>query len=126
MRINFFKTFSVYKKQSVLFAVVFCAFVSFCCNNSKNEELNSQASSDPKISNLKLPTGFHADHLYSPGDHEQGSWVAMTFDDKGRMITCDQYGYLYRVTIPGMVQILPSQKCRSRNWMSRFQETRRR
>jgi hypothetical protein len=24
----------------------------------------------------------------------------MTFDDKGRMITSDQYGYLYRLTIP--------------------------
>ena len=24
----------------------------------------------------------------------------MAFDDKGRMITCDQYGYLYRITIP--------------------------
>ena len=24
----------------------------------------------------------------------------MTFDDKGRMIASDQYGYLYRITIP--------------------------
>ena len=24
----------------------------------------------------------------------------MTFDDKGRMIASDQYGYLYRLTIP--------------------------
>ncbi len=55
---------------------------------------------DPKIAKLKLPEGFHAEHLYSPGDSAQGSWVAMTFDDKGRMIASDQYGYLYRLTIP--------------------------
>lgn len=88
------------KKQSVLLAVVFLVVISLGCNNAKNENSNTEVSKDPKIANLKLPAGFHADHLYSPGEHEQGSWVAMTFDDKGRMIACDQYGSLYRVTIP--------------------------
>ncbi|MDR3716846.1 MAG: c-type cytochrome [Puia sp.] len=60
------------------------------------------ASTDPKISHLRLPAGFHADHLYSPGVNDQGSWVAMTFDNKGRMIACDQYGNLYRLTIPAI------------------------
>jgi len=55
---------------------------------------------DPKISKLLLPAGFHAEHLYSSSANDQGSWVAMTFDDKGRMIASDQYGYLYRITIP--------------------------
>ena len=55
---------------------------------------------DPYVAKLKLPPGFHADHLYSPGENDQGSWVAMTFDNKGRMIACDQYGSLYRITIP--------------------------
>ena len=55
---------------------------------------------DPKIEKLKLLPDFHADHLYSPGENGQGSWVAMAFDDKGRMIASDQYGFLYRVTIP--------------------------
>lgn len=54
----------------------------------------------PKIDKLKLPQGFVAELLYSPGENEQGSWVAMTFDDKGRLITADQYGFLYRLTIP--------------------------
>ena len=54
----------------------------------------------PKVAKLKLPEGFKAEHLYSPGEHEQGSWVGMTFDDKGRMIATDQYGALYRLEIP--------------------------
>lgn len=57
---------------------------------------------DPKIDKLKLPANFKAEHLYSPSENGQGSWVAMTFDDKGRMITCDQYGFLYRLAIPAV------------------------
>ncbi|MEY3056529.1 MAG: hypothetical protein RLZZ614_1074, partial [Bacteroidota bacterium] len=59
-------------------------------------------SSDPKIAALKLPKGFKADHLYSPGINNQGSWVSMTFDHKGRMIASDQYGNLYRLVIPAI------------------------
>src|SRR5690606_9320263 len=56
----------------------------------------------PKVEELNLLSGFKAEHLYSPGEEEQGSWVAMTFDDKGRMITADQYGALYRLQTPGL------------------------
>ena len=55
---------------------------------------------DPKVDKLKLLPGFKADHLYSPSENDQGSWVSMTFDDKGRMIVSDQYGFLYRLTLP--------------------------
>src|SRR5690606_3557771 len=40
------------------------------------------------------------EHIYSPSDNELGSWVAMTFDQKGRMITSDQFGSLYRIELP--------------------------
>jgi putative heme-binding domain-containing protein len=73
-------------------------FMITSCKDSKGS--NAALSLDPKIASLKLPTGFHADHLYSPGINNQGSWVAMTFDNKGRMIAADQYGNLYRLTIP--------------------------
>ncbi|MDB5249699.1 MAG: heme-binding protein [Segetibacter sp.] len=55
---------------------------------------------NPKVQKLKLQPNFKAEHLYSPSEAGNGSWVAMCFDDKGRMITSDQYGYLYRLTIP--------------------------
>lgn len=49
---------------------------------------------------LKLPDGFKAELIYTVPKEQQGSWVSITFDDKGRMIACDQYGGLYRVTLP--------------------------
>ena len=67
---------------------------------SCSKETESSGPVHPKVDKLNLPAGFKAEHLYSPGENEQGSWVAMTFDDKGRMITADQYGALYRLDIP--------------------------
>lgn len=50
--------------------------------------------------NLKLLPGFHAELLYSVPGAEQGSWVSLAVDPKGRLITSDQYGKLYRITVP--------------------------
>ena len=38
--------------------------------------------------------------LYSVPKATQGSWVSLTSDDQGRLIVCDQYGGLLRVTPP--------------------------
>lgn len=94
----FFKT----TKIQLLLAVITVVFASLGCNNSKEPKVDPDTKGDPKLSKIKLLPDFHAEHLYSPGVNEQGSWVAMTFDDKGRMIASDQYGYLYRVTIPAV------------------------
>lgn len=48
---------------------------------------------------LELPPGFVAELLYSVPKAEQGSWVSMTFDDRGRIIASDQSHFLYRVTL---------------------------
>jgi putative heme-binding domain-containing protein len=53
-----------------------------------------------KVDKIKLPEGFKAEHLYSPSEEKNGSWVSMTFDNKGRMITSDQYGGLFRLVLP--------------------------
>lgn len=53
--------------------------------------------SDP---NILVKDGFIVEKLYAPGDLEQGSWVSITKDDKGRLITSDQYGALYYVEVP--------------------------
>ena len=65
-------------------------------------ETARQGDEDPKAQQLKLQPGFKAEHLYSIGENHDGSWVSMTFDDKGRMIASDQYGGLYRLTIPAI------------------------
>lgn len=77
------------------FFLLLGAFITVCCDKKQADE----ESTNPKISKLKLPANFKVDHLYSPSEKEQGSWVAMTFDDKGRMITSDQYGALYRLEL---------------------------
>lgn len=74
-----------------------------CQGPAKNEaEANAAASLDPKVAKLKLPEGFHAEHLFGPSAHDEGSWVAMTFDNKGRLIASDQYGALYRMVLPAI------------------------
>jgi hypothetical protein len=68
---------------------------------------------DPKVAKLKLPEGFVAEHIYSPAENDQGSWVGMTFDDKGRMIATDQYGALYRLEIPPIGSKISSLKLKN-------------
>jgi len=87
--------FKSFLKTLFLSAMVSAVVVS--C--AKKEE---EAPLDLKVAKLKLPDGFKAEHIYSPGDLDQGSWVAMTFDDKNRLITADQYGFLYRLEIPAI------------------------
>ena len=49
---------------------------------------------------LKVTKDFKAELLYSVPKGEQGSWVNLCADPKGRLIVSDQYGPLYRVTPP--------------------------
>lgn len=49
---------------------------------------------------LKVVKDFRVELLYSVPKDEQGSWVNMCVDPKGRLIVSNQYGALYRV-IPG-------------------------
>ncbi|MBA4187368.1 MAG: heme-binding protein [Planctomycetaceae bacterium] len=47
---------------------------------------------------MKIAKGFKVELLYSVPKAEQGSWVNMCVDPKGRLIVSDQYGSLYRIT----------------------------
>lgn len=49
-------------------------------------------------SSIKTKDGFTVELIYSVPKEQQGSWVAMTEDDMGRLIASDQYGALYRIT----------------------------
>lgn len=81
-------------KTFVLLLVL--AAMAASCSNRKQAE----GPQDPKLEKLKLLKDFQAEHLYSPSDNGNGSWVSMTFDDKGRMIASDQNGALYRLELP--------------------------
>ena len=79
-------------------AIAVFTLVLFSCNDGKSPEATTSA--DPKVERLKLQPGFKAERLFGPSENEDGSWVSMTFDDKGRIIASDQYGSLYRLTVP--------------------------
>ena len=51
---------------------------------------------------VEVPDGFKVEKLYNVPKAEQGSWVAMATDHKGRLIACDQYGSLYRMPLPAI------------------------
>jgi putative heme-binding domain-containing protein len=89
--------FNYSRAKTVLTIFAFSAILFSC---SEKNDSSTRESSDPKVQKLKLPQGFHADHLYGPSENGEGSWVSMTFDDKGRLIASDQYGYIYRMQLP--------------------------
>lgn len=62
--------------------------------------VKAQAATPPE--SLKLLKDFRAELLYSVPKEQQGSWVNMCVDPKGRLIVSDQYGALYRVTPPAL------------------------
>ena len=59
----------------------------------------AQAAVTDRTADFKMAPGFRLDHLHKVAK-EEGSWVALTVDGKGRLIAADQYGKLYRVTPP--------------------------
>ncbi len=62
----------------------------------------SAQDAEPLPSTAQAAPGFKVERLYSVPGAEQGSWVALTIDDKGRMIASDQYGGLYRFALPAL------------------------
>lgn len=75
---------------------------------------NSNAPADTIAANeITVPKGFKVEKLRSNVPKEQeGSWVAMTVDPKGRLLACDQYGSIYRMSVPeiGKTELLKPEK----------------
>ncbi|MBX3239734.1 MAG: c-type cytochrome [Chitinophagaceae bacterium] len=92
----------MYRNLSLaLAAALFLSIGIVSCKDEK-KETGSTATGDPKVDKLKLPSGFKAERLFGPSENNDGSWVSMTFDDKGRLLASDQYGYIYRLTLPAI------------------------
>ena len=89
-----------YKMLRLCGVLLLSAFTLASCNQKKQAANAGLEQLDTKVSKIKLQKGFKAEHLYEPSQNDQGSWVAMTFDDKNRLITSDQYGALYRMELP--------------------------
>ncbi|MES1219044.1 MAG: c-type cytochrome [Bacteroidota bacterium] len=89
-------------KLPVVLSIILIA--AGCSNEAKHTdtEVSENVDTKTKVGKLKLPAGFHADHLFGPSENGEGSWVSMTFDGKGRLIASDQYGALYRMQVPAV------------------------
>lgn len=46
--------------------------------------------------------GFKVERIHTVRQVEEGSWVAITLDNDGRMIAADQFGGLYRFKLPAL------------------------
>jgi putative heme-binding domain-containing protein len=62
------------------------------------------------VNRIKAAKDFQVELLYSVPGGDQGSWVALCTDPKGRIIAADQYGGLYRFTPPAANQPLDAAK----------------
>jgi putative heme-binding domain-containing protein len=63
----------------------------------KEKSLNTTATSADRISVAK---GFQVELLYSVPKDDYGTWVNLAVDPQGRLISSDESGPLYRVTVP--------------------------
>jgi putative heme-binding domain-containing protein len=87
---------------SIFIAIIIYCLYLFGIGKNLFKFKNTALENRKKIENLRLPDGFRAERLYGPSENGEGSWVSMTFDGKGRIIASDQFGGLYRLTIPAI------------------------
>lgn len=76
-----------------------CTFVCLLLPAANAVDLANEAAPG---STFSVADGFKVERIYSVPSETQGSWVSMTVDEFGRLITSDQYGKLYRVTPPSI------------------------
>ncbi len=54
---------------------------------------------DAPAGSFRAPAGFVVELVYKVPSAQQGSWVSLCVDPKGRILASDQYGKLYRITL---------------------------
>jgi putative heme-binding domain-containing protein len=82
--------------KSTVYTFLFVVLlVCISCTNNDQPVFETYVSNE-----ITIPKGFVLEELYTPKEHDQGSWVAMAKDDKGNLYTSDQFGYIYYVTLP--------------------------
>ena len=63
---------------------------------------NSGPAESIAAADITVPKGFKVEKLYNVPKDQEGSWVALTVDPKGHLIACDQYGSIYRMSVPAI------------------------
>lgn len=78
-------------KHSLLYLLCLSLLAYSCAKTEKEEE-------KPIV--IDVPEGFELEDLYTPSDHNRGSWVSLTEGEDGVLYACDQYGGIYYFPIP--------------------------
>ena len=74
------------------FGLLVLLFLVASCQNLRLDNKNAPPE-------LSLPEGFAYDFIYSPSEANNGTWVALAFDDTGRLYASDQHGALYKIDL---------------------------
>src|SRR5688572_2702496 len=95
-----------------IFAVAACVVAASALVAAERQPVNRAVGENKATppSRIKAMKDFRVELLYSVPGGEQGSWVALCTDPKGRIIVADQYGGLYRFTPPAANQPLDPAK----------------
>ena len=72
-----------------------------CLITLKDSTLRADGLGVTPADQFKTIDGFEVELVYEVPSKTQGSWVSLTVDPKGRLITCDQYGGLFRMDVSG-------------------------
>src|SRR5205807_10036264 len=86
-------------RSSLVFALSLVVFGQQRPNRSNTGASIGENKATP-IERIKVAKDFKVELLYSVPNDRQGSWVNLCLDNKGRIITSDQYGGLYAFTPP--------------------------
>lgn len=65
------------------------------------------------VDRISAAKGFQVELLYSVPGVDQGSWVNLCTDNKGRLLVSDQFGGLYRITPPAPGQTVQTSQVES-------------
>jgi putative heme-binding domain-containing protein len=84
----------------------------FAKSGTASATAKGRAKSQPKAAtapsevtqpaDIRVPAGFQVELIHKVARADEGSWVGLTVDDLGRLLACDQYGGLYRLTAPAI------------------------
>jgi putative heme-binding domain-containing protein len=108
MKINVATTRRFTVTLAVLFATTWCSVADAQKAKPKKPRPKRQAVVGPSIGGNKatpinritVAKGFRVELLYSVPGKDQGSWVNLCTDNKGRLLVSNQFGGLYRITPP--------------------------
>jgi putative heme-binding domain-containing protein len=94
------------------FTVVICFVAAAALLAAERPPVNRAVGENKAtpVSRMKVAKDFQVELLYSVPGGEQGSWVNLCTDPKGRIIASDQYGGLYRFFPPAPGQSLDPAK----------------